>query len=121
MQRFTDLEAHSRHGAGMVGDLGVIGVPGVLQLCHLSRLSGVLTAEDAGRLARLSFQKGEVVGAECGEAQGEEAVFDFLGWDGGRFEFAPGGGEEGEPLAESFDRLLLEGCRRLDEAQRASS
>jgi DNA-binding response OmpR family regulator len=118
MKRYSDLEAHSRQGAGMAGDLEVIGVPGVLQLCHLSRLSGVLSVEDAGQRAVLRFRAGEIVEAACGEARGEEAVFAFLGWDGGHFEFAPGTGGEGPPLGDSFDRLLLEGCRRLDEAQR---
>jgi DNA-binding response OmpR family regulator len=121
MKRYSDLHAGSAQGAGMVGNLAVIGVPGVLQLCHLSRLSGVLSAENAGRQAVLRFNTGELVGATCGETEGEEAVFDFLGWHEGRFEFAPHAGEEGAPLGESFDRLLLEGCRRLDEAERTSS
>ena len=121
MKRYSDLQVGSTHGAGMVGNLEVIGVPGVLQLCHLSRLSGVLTAQNAGLQVVVRFHTGELVGATCGEVEGDEAVYEFLGWEQGRFEFAPGAGAEGHPLGQSFDRLLLEGCRRLDEAQRASS
>jgi DNA-binding response OmpR family regulator len=126
MKRYSDLQVGGSHGAGMVGDLAVIGVPGVLQLCHLNRLSGVLTADVGARRAVLGFRNGEIVAARCGEIEGlavedEEAVYDFLGWDQGRFEFAPQDGGQGPPLGESFDRLLLEGCRRLDEAQRGGA
>jgi DNA-binding response OmpR family regulator len=121
MKRYSDLQVGGPHAAGMVGDLAVIGVPGVLQLCHLSRLSGVLTAEDAARRAMVRFRAGELVEAACGDLEGEEAVFDFLGWEKGRFEFDPHDAGDGSPLGESFDRLLLEGCRRLDEAQRGEA
>ena len=48
-------------------------------------------------------------------------MFEFLGWESGTFQFTPGEPAPGVPLGENFDRLVLEGCRRLDEARRPHS
>lgn len=79
MKRYADLGARSS-SAGMQGEIQVIGAPGVLQVCHLSRLTGVLSAQDGPWRASVRFRDGEIVGADCGAARGESAVFEFLGW-----------------------------------------
>jgi DNA-binding response OmpR family regulator len=117
MKRYADLGARSS-ATGMQGEIQVIGAPGVLQVCHLSRLTGVLSAQDGPWRASVRFRDGELVGAECGAARGEDAVFEFLGWESGTFHFAPVDPGAGEPVGGGFDSLLLEGCRRLDEARR---
>jgi DNA-binding response OmpR family regulator len=116
VKRYSDL-GQQRREAGMAGEIEVIGAPGVLQFCHLSRLSGELQAEDTGRHARIRFRDGEVVAAECQGTSGREAVFAFLAWEGGRFEFRPGDPGPGAALG-GFEQLLLEGCRLLDERRR---
>jgi len=116
MKRYADLEQHK--GAGMQGEIGILGVPGALQVCHLSRLSGVLEAENGTRLATIRFRDGEVVGAECDDLSGEYGFFAFIAWEAGNFRFTSGDPGDGEVIGEKFDRLLLEGCRRLDEANR---
>jgi hypothetical protein len=58
-----------------------------------------------------------VISATVGDVTGAEAVYAFLAWTKGSFKFTPGDPGEGEPLAESVEHLLLEGCRLLDEAQ----
>jgi two-component system cell cycle response regulator len=117
MKRYADLDTRGA-AAGMQGEIQVIGAPGVLQVCHLSRLTGVLSAQDGPWRASVRFRDGEIVGAECGAARGEDAVFEFLGWESGTFHFAAGDPGPGERVGDTFDRLLLEGCRRLDEARR---
>ncbi len=121
MKKYADLRTRGRKGSGMEGELAMIGVPGVLQMCHLSQLTGWLTAHDGARPARVRFRAGEIVGAECDGAQGADAIFAFVGWTQGRFRFAPGDPGEGAPLGRSFDGVLLEACRRLDEANRAAA
>lgn len=116
MRRYADLEQNK--GAGMQGEIGVLGVPGALQVCHLSRLSGVLVAENGQRLATIRFRDGEVVGAECDGMEGEYGFFAFIAWEAGSFRFTSGDPGNGEVIGGKFDRLLLEGCRRLDEANR---
>jgi len=115
MRRYADLGVRARKGAGMEGQIEVVGAPGVLQVCHLTRLTGTLSAVDAGRRADVRFREGEIVDAQCEETWGEDAVFAFLAWTQGRFQFHPGDPGEGMPLGESFSQLILEGCRRLDE------
>lgn len=121
MKKYADLRTRGRKGSGMEGELAMIGVPGVLQMCHLSRLTGILAVHEGVRPARVRFRSGEIVGAECDGAQGADAIFAFVGWTQGRFRFEPGDPGEGAPLGRSFDGVVLEACRRLDEANRAAA
>lgn len=121
MKRYVDLRTRGQKGPGMEGELGMVGVPGVLQMCHLSRLTGILTALDGPRKARMRFRAGEIVGAECDASLGEEGIFSFVSWSSGRFRFEPGDPGNGTPLGRSFDHLLLEACRRLDESRREAA
>ncbi len=57
--------------------------------------------------------------ARTGGETGADAVYSFITWPEGRFDFVPGEPLERTPLDERFDRLLLESCRRLDEERRA--
>jgi hypothetical protein len=101
----------------MEGQLEVMGAPGVLQMCHLTRLTGVLMVESGTRWMTIRFREGEIVGASGDEHEGANAVYAFLAWEEGRFHFAPGQ-QRGERIGPSFAELVLEGCRRLDEARR---
>jgi DNA-binding response OmpR family regulator len=116
MKRYAGF--HEPKGAGMEGAIEMLGVPGALQVCHLSRLSGVLTAQDGARVATVRFRDGEIVGAECDGLEGEYGVFAFLAWETGVFRFRSGDPGPGEVVGGKFDALLLDGCRRLDEANR---
>jgi DNA-binding response OmpR family regulator len=116
MKRYADLD--EQKGAGMQGEISVLGVPAALQVCHLSRLSGVLVAENGARVATIRFRDGEVVGAECDGLEGEYGFFAFIAWEAGTFRFTSGDPGAGDVIGGKFDRLLLDGCRRLDEANR---
>ena len=63
----------------------------------------------------MTFDKGRLATARSEEAQGREAVIQFLAWTEGRFAFEPGATADGEPIAEPTDFLILEACRILDE------
>jgi hypothetical protein len=104
----------------MEGQLEVMGAPGVLPMCHLTRLTGVLMVESGTRWMTIRFREGEIVGASGDEdEQGANAVYAFLAWEEGRFNFSRGE-QRGERIGPSFAELVLEGCRRLDEARRAA-
>jgi DNA-binding response OmpR family regulator len=120
LKRYMELGRRGSQGAGMEGQLDVMGAPGVLQVCNLTRLTGVLLAEAGARQMTIRFREGEIVGASGDGHYGADAVYAFLAWDQGRFHFAPGdfGGER--RLEPSFGELVLEGCRRLDEARRVA-
>ncbi len=116
LKRYTSL---GRRGSGMQGGIDVVGAPGFLQMCHLGRLTGVCTVRSGARSFEVRFREGEIVRAESGALAGADAVFDFLAWTDGHFDFSPGDPGEGAPLGQTFDQLVLEGCRRLDEESRA--
>ncbi len=118
LRRLLDMGTRGRRGAGMEGGIDVIGAPGFLQMCHLGRLSGTCAVRSGDRVLSILFRDGDIVGADSGAEQGADAIFDFLAWTDGHFEFTPGDPGPGAPLGETFDQLILEGCRRLDEQGR---
>lgn len=118
LQRYVDLGARSSRGPGMEGRLEVIGVSGLLQMCHLGRLTGVLTAGSASKVAEVHFRDGEIVAVQAASLSGESALVELLGWPDGHFSFASGAPGPGTPLG-GFNQLLLDACRRLDESRRA--
>jgi DNA-binding response OmpR family regulator len=118
LKRYSDIRTRTRNGSGLEGGIELIGAPGVLQMCHISQLTGVFTARAGTRMAQIRFRDGELISAHCDGFQGAEAIYAFIGWPKGQFAFLPGSAGEGARLADSFDQLLLEGCRRLDESRR---
>jgi CheY-like chemotaxis protein len=117
LQRYSDAGA-STGGSALEGGIEVIGPPALLQMWHQGRLSGVCSVRSGTRVFSARFREGEIVGASLEQLQGEAAVYAFLEWTRGHFRFVPGEVAAGAPLGVSFDQLLLEGCRRLDEARR---
>jgi len=106
------------HGAGIAGDLDIIGPVGALQMCALGRLTGIFEVRRAEARAEIRFRDGDIIGAACGHQKDADAVFELLGWPDGRFEFRRDDPGAGAPLEQSVSELVLEGCRRLDEAHR---
>ena len=119
LQRYSEVGAASSRKPVMEGNIEVVGAAGVLQMWHQGRLSGVCTVRSGTQLFEARFRDGEIVYAGMGDRSGALAVYSFLGWTRGLFRFAPGDVESGEPIGETFDQLLLEGCRLLDERRLA--
>ena len=118
LKRYSDIRTRTRNGSGLEGGIELIGAPGVLQMCHISQLTGVFTARAGTRMAQIRFRDGEIISAHCDGFQADEAIYAFISWPKGQFAFLPGSAGEGLRLTDSFDQLLLEGCRRLDESRR---
>lgn len=106
-------------GGGLRGAIELMGAPAVLQICNLNQLTGVLLARRGSQSLRIGFRHGQVVSATGPDKRGADAVFDFIGWPQGQFEFDRDAVvAEAVPIREDFNALLLEGCRRLDETRR---
>jgi CheY-like chemotaxis protein len=128
MTRYSDLSSSGDPKAGATemagvfqGRIEVFGAPPLLQMCAQGRLTGLFTAlaEDAANTATvMGFRDGDIISATVGATSGPEAVYTFLGWEKGSFKFTPGDPGAGEPLAQSVEHLLLEGCRLLDESRK---
>jgi CheY-like chemotaxis protein len=128
MTRYSDLGSEPKAGAAEVagafqGRIEVFGAPALLQMCGQGRLTGIFTslAEDAQNTATvMGLRDGDIISATVGAQGGAEAVYAFLAWTKGSFKFTPGDPGEGQPLAQSVEHLLLEGCRLLDESTKDS-
>jgi len=77
-------------------------------------------ADGQEKIAVFGFREGQIITATAQELTGPEAVYSFLAWDRGQFKFAPGDPGQGVPFAQSVEHLLLEGCRRVDEARQGA-
>ena len=124
MTRYSDLDKAEAQpdgsdAHGFEGRVELFGTPALLQICGQGRLTGVLSAraEHGAETAEIRFREGEIVSATAGARAGPEAVYEFVAWPKGRFRFSAQDPGPGERLAPGFEALLLEACRRLDEAR----
>ncbi len=117
LKRYSDLQRLGERGASLEGAIDLVGVPSLLQMCHVGRLTGVLTMRHRGRVATVRFRRGEIIAAESRQLRRAAAVYELVAWAAGHFEFHAQNPGDGQPLPETFDYLLLEGCRLLDESQ----
>jgi DNA-binding response OmpR family regulator len=118
LKRYSEMGNARRGRPGIEGRIEAVGATGLLQMCHLGRLTGICAIRSGTQLAEIRFRSGEIVGAERQGIKGADVVYDLLSWNSGQFEFTRTDEMLGEALAESFESLLLEGCRLLDEKNR---
>jgi hypothetical protein len=103
------------------GDLARISLVSVLTLCHLERVTGVLSLHDgAGRRVSVYLRSGEILDAE---AEGETgtaraALGAALGWHAGKFAVEFGPVNRPRRFQDSPTSLLLDLTRELDEQGR---
>jgi len=103
----------------MEGRIELIGMPGLLQMAHLSQLTGVLEIGAESKVAEVRFREGDLVSLQVGALTGEAALLELLSWTEGHFSFAPGDPGNGGSLG-NFSQLLLDACRNLDEGRKAA-
>jgi DNA-binding response OmpR family regulator len=120
LKRYSDLGARAWRGPGMEGRIELIGMPGLLQMAHLSQLTGVLEVGSESKVAEVRFREGELVSLQVGSLTGEPALLELLSWTEGHFSFAPGDPGNDGTLG-NFSQLLLDACRNLDEGRKAAA
>jgi DNA-binding response OmpR family regulator len=129
LKRYKDLRPGGQPGSSFRGSVELVGAAGLLQVCHLNRLTGTLFVRNGPQQIRVMFRGGEPVGAggvhlirsNGSDLPPAEIVYALLEWSRGQFQFVPSRSMGGEPIGASFDQLLLEGCRRLDEGQQSGA
>jgi mutual gliding-motility protein MglA len=130
MTRYSELDAAAQtaganggrdESGALHGRIEVFGAPAVLQIIYQGSLTGTFSARrqaQGGDAAVFGFRQGQIISAACQEKGGSEAVFEFLTWERGQFDFIPGDPGGGEAIG-NVEYLLFEGCRRLDELRRS--
>jgi len=105
----------------MQGNLHVMTVADLIQHNCQDRKTARIIIEHNGDQGLLFFRDGAVVHAALGELQGEEAVYQLLSWHDGQFSLEVGVEPPLLSISRSWSGLLLEGARRLDEADNSLS
>ncbi len=114
--RFEERRDGRTRFAGRVSDMPVVDV---IQTIEVSRKSGVIQfVGERGRQATIYFRDGNVIDAESGSLQGEDAVYRLLTWNEGEFEVVFRTVRRRRVIETSSQGLLMEGMRRLDEWSR---
>jgi hypothetical protein len=99
------------------GSLDELPLPDILQLVAVSGKTGSFTIRNERAVGRIYISDGQIVHAELGTLEGEEAVYELAIWREGDFEFTPGENDNPTTISKSNTSLLIEAARRLDEWQ----
>jgi hypothetical protein len=98
------------------GDLSVVSIFDAMQVIENSRLTGALAIVTDARAGRVYFNEGRIVGAETGEATGEDAFRKVVEATSGSFDFEKSLKEFPITInAISNTNLILDSLRLLDE------
>jgi CheY-like chemotaxis protein len=100
------------------GALDQVSLSSILTILEMERKTGILLCERESGVARLFVRKGHVVRADTDQTRltGTAAVFEALSWKSGSFDFLLGDIGGVDEIQSSTTFLLLEGARRIDEA-----
>lgn len=97
------------------GSLKELPLPDIIQLVSVSGKTGAFVLTSGRQEGKIFLRNGEIVHAEAGGAQGEEAVYELAIWQDGDFSFQPGVEAEAQTCDKSNTNLLMEAARRVDE------
>jgi len=99
------------------GSLRELPLPDIIQLVSVSGKTGVFTLKNGTVAGEIFLRKGQIVHAQIGDLQGEQAVYALAIWREGDFVFNPGQESELTTIQKSNTNLLMEAARRIDEWQ----
>ncbi len=99
----------------VTGSLDEITVIDLLQTIESRDRSGILKLErEQGITAEISFQKGNILDADCGPLRGEEALYRIMLWPKGTFSLEYKEVHSADHIEKDSSALLIEGMRRFE-------
>ena len=103
----------------MRGSVDQISISSVLVVLEMERKNGILLLESSRGVGRLFLRRGRVIRAatEAPALSGAAAVYEMVSWTEGEFDFLAGDVGGVDEIQASTTYLLMEGARRIDEAQ----
>jgi putative nucleotidyltransferase with HDIG domain len=107
-----------KKSGGVSGSLTEMALPDVVQILFHGRKSGKLAISANGRRGEILFCDGMIFDASFGDHVREEAFYQMVKLRDGDFELDPNFRPTEQLIQVSPESLLLEGMRRLDEAER---
>lgn len=103
------------------GDLKDISLISILQMVCLEGRNAGLFVTRRGEEGAVFFHDGEIVHAVLGTLQGEDAVYQLVTWKDGFFRMSDQGRVPSKTIGKSWNNLLLEGMKRIDEQRHAAT
>ena len=100
---------------GFEGTISDLHLSDLIQMNCLGRLSNALHVRKDNLLGSIYFDDGNIVHAEVENKSGEEAFYEILSWEGGKFSIDKGVKAPKITIIKGWQTLLLEGLRRSDE------
>jgi len=105
-----------RGGEGFSGAISLPLLPDLIQIYTVSLADGALSIRRGTDTGTIWFERGDMTHAACGDITGENAVYELLQWQSGYFSFDADARPPMRSITASWQTLLMEGCRRLDES-----
>jgi CheY-like chemotaxis protein len=100
---------------GFSGAISVQTLPDIVQLYVLSSTTGLLCIRHNGDEGKVWFKQGTILHAATRAAVGDEAFYEIMMWSGGEFSMRTAVSPPERSVQSSWQELLLESCRRIDE------
>jgi response regulator RpfG family c-di-GMP phosphodiesterase len=118
LRRLLEQSQRTAPVRGVSGSLEEMGIPDIVQILHQGRKTGALHLTSEGDQGTIFFKDGTIVDATWRGFRGEEAFYAVVGVSKGGFTIDPSVTPPEKVIQASPEMLLLEGMRRLDEANR---
>ncbi len=101
---------------GFRGSVSDFQLSDIVQLNCLGRLTSALEVRNEQEVGYIYFEEGNIVHAETGYLEGENAFYYIMTWQGGEFAVKRNMQAPRETIQKNWQSLLLEAMRRLDES-----
>ncbi|MBI5180992.1 MAG: DUF4388 domain-containing protein [Nitrospirae bacterium] len=101
----------------LIGNLKDLNISNIIQLNCMERNSSRLSIKTRGKTGIIFFEGGQITHAEFDNNEGEEAVYKMLGVIDGEFKAENGITSLRKTIKTSWNSLILEGMRIVDEAR----
>ncbi len=104
-----------REEEGFGGTLKRIQLEDLIQVCCMSSTSTAIRVWEGQDQGIIFVRKGKIVHALCGDAEGEQALYEILTWRSGGFETLDLMESPKTSISKSCEVLIMEGLRLADE------
>ena len=112
----AEEEKNGTRTDGVTGSLKEMEFIDIVQILAAGMKTVKLSVNSGSQKGHVFLDKGKIVDARLEALEGEEAFYSMILWEEGTFTVHPDVLPENRTIEYSNDALLLEGCRRKDEA-----
>ena len=103
---------------GVKGRLKDMSMPDIIQTLYMGRRTAAVNIGSEEGAGKVFVENGNIVHAGFRELSGENALYHLLSWKDGEFEVEMDVKTQEKTISANVEHLLLEGMKRLDEANK---